>query len=67
MYTYCPASLTYRRNLEKQPIFTEVAAQFTRERQKKIKEYKGFNANVVKRGGTVTKPLEDTLYFYENM
>ena len=67
LYTYCPASLTYRRNLEKQPIFTEVAAQFTRERQKKIKEYKGFNANVVKRGGTVTKPLEDTLYFYENM
>lgn len=67
LYIYCPASVKYRANLEKQPAFTDAAAQYERDRQKKIKELKGFNSNVTKRGGTITKVLEDNLAFYEDM
>lgn len=67
LYIYCPASIKYRANLEKQPAFTDAAAQYERDRQKKIKELKGFNSNVTKRGGTITKVLEDNLAFYEDM
>ena len=48
-------------------IFRFHKASQRRDRQKKIKELKGFNSNVTKRGGTITKVLEDNLAFYEDM
>ncbi len=67
LYIYCPAAIKYRENLEKQPVFAEAVGQFSRDRVKKIKELKGFHSNIEKRGGTVTKILEDNLAFYEEM
>lgn len=65
LYMYCPFAAEYRKNLESQPIFNAAAARFNREHVKKVKELKGFNTNVLKRGGQITDILQKNLDFYE--
>lgn len=65
LYMYCPFAAEYRKKLETQPIFNAAAARYERERTRKVKELKGFNTNVLKRGGQITDILQKNLDFYE--
>lgn len=67
LFMYCPFAKKYREVIQKQPIYEEAAARFTKQRLTKVRELKSFHTNVLKRNGKITDILEENLAFYESM
>lgn len=67
LYKYCPFSKSIRDNLSKQPMYSEIAVQFSNLRAKTARELESRYNRYVKSGIPLDQDLEDNLKFYRDM
>jgi hypothetical protein len=65
--TYCPYSKPIREKIMNQPIFAEAMSKFQRDKLKKTKEVSNMIIALQRGGATLTKELNDTKKFYEEL
>ncbi len=65
--TYCPFSKEIRERLTTQPLFVEAFSRFTRNTTKKIRELELRFHALTKEKIELTKELEDTMSFYQEL
>ncbi len=67
LYRHCPFSRELRDQLEKQPMFTEIAVRFKNIRSKKITEITNHYHKYTKNGGDLDPELEANRRFYAEL
>ncbi len=67
LYKHCPFSKAIRDQLEKQPVYTELAAQFRHQRTKMAKELESRYNRYIKSGIQLDPDLEHNLAYYRDM
>jgi hypothetical protein len=67
LYKYCPFNRWMREDLIGQPVFTDVAAQFEKERRKFTQDLEGRYAYYVKQGHVLEPELEENLRYYKEL
>lgn len=67
LYRYCPFSKPIRMQLEKQPAFSDAAAQFNILRAKKAREIENRYNKFVKAGFSIDEELAENLKFYKEL
>ncbi len=66
-YKHCPFNRDIREQLEKQPMYAEIATPFKFQRTRIAKEYASRYSRYIKRNGTLEPELESTLAFYRDL
>jgi hypothetical protein len=67
LYRNCPLSKPIRSSLDKQPVYSEMAAHFRRVRAKQARELENHYAKYVKSGITLDSDLVQNLAFFKEM
>ncbi len=67
LYKHCPFSRSIREQLEKQPMYNDIAAQFKFQRAKIAKDLENRYNKYVKNNTILDPALEHNLIFYKNM
>lgn len=67
LYKYCPFCKTVREQLEKQPMYTEMAMQHKNFRSKAARELESRYAKYIKANGSLDPDMEHNLKFFKDM
>ena len=67
LYRNCPFSKAIRENLEKQPMYAEIARQFNFQRAKQSKDLDIRYFKYLKENGSLPAELEDNMKFYKEL
>ncbi|NTV89635.1 MAG: hypothetical protein HGA22_04635 [Clostridiales bacterium] len=67
LYKHCPFSREIREQLERQPMYSEIAVPLRLQRQKAAKEHTNRYSRYIKRNGALEPELETTLTFYRDL
>ena len=67
MYQFCPFRVSKRKQLIKQPAFSDIAIRFENERKKIVRELEKRYQHYIKTGHELEPELEDNLRFYKDM